>query len=104
MRRAQHKESKHVIALKTYDKKNLVEKEPQMAVHREINTLSDMWHQNIMKLHEVIDQRTHVHLVMELCEGSSLFHLIKKLPNQRLPEDQCKQIFRQLVSATAYMH
>ena len=81
MRRAQHKESKHVIALKTYDKKNLVEKEPQMAVHREINTLSDMWHQNIMKLHEVIDQRTHVHLVMELCEGSSLFHLIKKLPN-----------------------
>ena len=81
VRRAQHKESKHVIALKTYDKKNLVEKEPQMAVHREINTLSDMWHQNIMKLHEVIDQRTHVHLVMELCEGSSLFHLIKKLPN-----------------------
>jgi serine/threonine protein kinase len=52
-----------------------------MAVQREINTLSDLWHPNIMKLHEVIDQRTHVHLVMELCNGMSIYHLIKKQPN-----------------------
>lgn len=49
-----------------------------MAVHREINALSDLWHPNIMKLHEVIDQRTHVHLIMELCLGKSIYHLIKK--------------------------
>ena len=34
-----------------------------------------------MKLHEVVDMRTHVHLVMELCQGSSIFHHIKKMPD-----------------------
>lgn len=75
-----------------------------MAVHREINTLSDLWHPNIMKLHEVVDMRTHVHLIMELCQGSSIFHHIKKMPDQRLPADQCKHIFKQLVRGIAYMH
>jgi serine/threonine protein kinase len=55
VRRATHKETQFTIALKTYEKKNLAEKEPQLAVQREINTLSDLWHPNIMKLHEVID-------------------------------------------------
>ena len=35
-------------------------------------------HENIVSLYEVIDSRTHVHLVMELCEGKSLYHIIKK--------------------------
>lgn len=55
VRRATHRESKHVIAIKTYEKKNLMDKETQVAVHREINTLSDLWHPTIMKLHEVVD-------------------------------------------------
>ena len=74
------------------------------AVHREIDTLTDLWHPNLMKLHEVIDQRTHVHLIMELCLGMSIFHHIKKQPDQRLPENICKQIFRQVISGVAYMH
>ena len=81
VRRAVHKVTKHVIAIKTYDKKNLQDRETQMAVQREINTLSDLWHPNIMKLHEVVDQRTHVHLVMEMCQGMSIYHHIKKIPD-----------------------
>ena len=34
----------------------------------------------------------------------SVYHHIKKLKDQRLPEDTCKHIFKQLVRATAYMH
>ena len=83
-----------MIAIKTYEKKNLTDKDAQMAVHNEINTLSELWHPNIMKLHEVIDMRSHVHLIMEICPGSSIFHNIKKLPDQRLPEETCKSIFK----------
>jgi serine/threonine protein kinase len=57
-----------------------------------------------MCLYEVIDQRTHVHLVMELCSGMPLFHVVKKLPDQRMPEDSCRIIFRQLMLAIGYMH
>mgnify|MGYP006093796527 CR=1 FL=1 len=42
-----------------------------------------------MGLYEVVDSRTQVHLVMELCQGTNLFHLIKKRkPDQRLPEKE----------------
>lgn len=47
-----------------------------------------------MRLHEVIDQRTQVHLVMELCTGMPIFHHIKKLPGSRYPEETCKVVFR----------
>jgi serine/threonine protein kinase len=70
-----------VVALKTYDKKNLKNEQAQNAVQSEITTLSDLYHVNIMRLHEVIDQRTQVHLVMELCPGMPIFHHVKKLPD-----------------------
>jgi serine/threonine protein kinase len=43
------------VAIKTYEKKNLNDKEAAEAVHREINTLSDLYHPNIMTLFEVVD-------------------------------------------------
>ena len=66
-----------------------------------------MDHPNVMSLHEVIDSRTHVHLVMELCQGKNLYHLMKKSREQAapgLPENTVKSIFGQIVSAVAYMH
>lgn len=41
---------------------------------------------------------------MECCSGSSIFHHIKKQPDQRLPEEACKHIFKQLMAGVAYMH
>ena len=55
MRRAIHIDTKAIIALKTYEKKNLKLNEAKNAVHSEINTLSELHHPNIMRLHEVID-------------------------------------------------
>jgi serine/threonine protein kinase len=58
-----------------------------------------------MRLYEVIDTRTHVHLVMELCHGKSLHHFVKKKkPDSRISEPEAAPIFRQIVSAVAYMH
>ena len=45
-----------------------------------------------------------MHLIMELCQGMSIYHHIKKQPDQRLPESVCRHIFRQVVSGVAYMH
>ena len=107
MRRSVHKTTGHVVALKTYDKKNLIDPLASKALHKEIFILAHMDHQNIMSLHEVIDTRTHVHLVMELCQGKNLYHLVKKErngPSPGLPESEVGPIFAQIVSAVAYMH
>ena len=34
----------------------------------------------------------------------SIYHHIKKMPDQRLPEEVCKHIFKQLLRGIAYMH
>ncbi len=47
-----------------------------------------------MALFEVIDTRMNVNLIMELCNGKSLYHYIKKKDNMRLPEELCRVIFR----------
>jgi MAP/microtubule affinity-regulating kinase len=100
-----HKDSSFSVAIKTYDKRHLI-KDPnaQEALHKEILTLSQSDHPNVMGLFEVIDTRMNVNLVMELCNGKSLYHYIKKKDSMRLPEEECRTIFRQVVSAVAYLH
>ena len=55
--------------------------------------LSRLEHPNIMGLYEVIDTRANVNLIMEMCNGKSLYHYIKKKPKQNLPEEECRTIF-----------
>jgi serine/threonine protein kinase len=88
-----HKPTGFTVAIKTYDKKNLTNAQANRAVHSEIDTLADLNHPNIMRLFEVIDERKQVHLVMELCKGVPLQHLVKKQPQQRLEESVCRTIF-----------
>ena len=57
-----------------------------------------------MALYEVIDTRTNVNLIMELCQGKSLYHHIKKKSGTKMEEHDLRKIFRQLVDAVAYLH
>lgn len=67
-----------------------------------------------MKLFDVIDQKTHVHLVMELCPGKSLITHIERFGEAHklssttyiyyLREKEALRIFRQILSAVKYMH
>ena len=105
VKRVTHKKTGHVVALKIYEKKNLQNETASLALHREIYVLASIYHPNIMRLYEVIDSRTHVHLVMELCHGKSLYHFIKKRkPDGRIPEAEAATIFKQVVSAISFMH
>lgn len=67
VKRVIHKDSQYTLALKTYEKKHLTDKQAQDALHQEILVLSQIEHPNIMTLFEVIDTRQNVSLVMELC-------------------------------------
>lgn len=64
--------------MKVYEKKSLLEGLASQCLQQEIYILALLKHESIVALHEVIDSRMHVHLVMELCEGKSLNHLLKK--------------------------
>jgi MAP/microtubule affinity-regulating kinase len=104
VKRCVHKATGHVLALKTYEKRNLQMEEASTSLHREIYMLANLRHENVMRLYEVVDCRTQVHLVMELCGGRNLYHHIKRRPQQRLPEKEAAFVYRQIISAMAYMH
>jgi serine/threonine protein kinase len=68
-----------VLGLKSYNKQQLLGGHEQM-VHNEINSLAVLRSPHIMRLYEVVDEYSKVHLVIELCPGVAMHHLLKKGP------------------------
>lgn len=66
----------------------------------EFTILKQCDHPNIVKIYEVLENETHVFLIMEYCEGGELLSFIKA----GLNETQAVDIIRQAASAIAYIH
>lgn len=72
----------------------------------EINILSKIDHQNIIRLFEIYEDAKYIYLIMEMCTGGELFdriinHINK---NQMFTEREAASIFKQLMSAICYCH
>lgn len=59
-------------------------------------------HENIVRLHELLEDEASVHLVMDYCAGGDLFDYIAH--QKRLSEKETAQIFKQLVTAVNALH
>ena len=70
-------------------------------IKREINIMSRLNHQHIVKLHEIMATKTKIYFVMEFVKGGELF---AKIAKGRFSEDLSRKYFRQLVSAVGYCH
>lgn len=76
--------------------------ESEIKVHREINSLRDLSHPNIVSLVEVLKSDKYIGIVLEYASGGDLFEYI--LQHKYLKEDYAKKLFAQLVSGVDYMH
>lgn len=65
VKQALHSETGFVLAIKVYEKFNLMEPQRKKSVAREINILRKLQHRNIMRLYDVIDTPRQLYLVME---------------------------------------
>lgn len=65
-------------------------------VKNEINYLSIMSHENIIKLKDFFEDKNKFYIVLEKCEGGELFYKIVK--NKCLLESESIQIVRQVLS------
>lgn len=57
---------------------------------------------NIVSLHQVLSSSKHLYMVMDLVTGGELFDLVAA--KKRLPEDQARSFFQQLVDGVEYCH
>jgi len=65
--------------------------------HRRMN------HPHVIKVHEVIERKSNMYIVMELVTGGDLFdYTVKSQP--RLPEREARRIFQQIVAGVEHIH
>ncbi|CAB3361411.1 Hypothetical predicted protein [Cloeon dipterum] len=98
---AHHQLTKERVAIKVLDKNKLDQKTRKM-LDREIETLESMNHPNIIRLYEVVETYTRIHLVTEYAFSGELYTRVTNAG--KLAERDAKPIFAQLVSAIDYMH
>lgn len=104
VRLAQHNETSKKVAIKTYDKYQIIDPTKRANMLREIEILKKLDHPNIIKLYETVDTPKHFHLVLEYVSGLSLYTYIKSKPNSCLDETEAKRIFKQILGALDYCH
>ncbi|XP_006143809.1 maternal embryonic leucine zipper kinase isoform X2 [Tupaia chinensis] len=89
-----------MVAIKIMDKTALGNDLPR--IKTEIDALKNLRHQHICQLYHVLETTNKIFMVLEYCPGGELFDYI--ISQDRLSEEEARVVFRQIVSAVAYVH
>lgn len=98
---AQHKITKDFRCIKKISKSNF-SKDEEESIMNEIQILRETDHPNILRVMEFFQNEKNLFLVMEKLEGGELFNRI--IEQKRISERESRSIFRQIMSAVAYLH
>lgn len=91
------------LACKSIAKDRLVTEDDLRSVKLEIEIMSRLsGHPNVVELKAVYEEERYVHIVMELCAGGELFHLLEKCG--RFSEPQARILFLQLMEVVMFCH
>ncbi|KAG2466712.1 NIM1 kinase, partial [Polypterus senegalus] len=93
--------TKEKVAIKILDKTKLDQK-TQRLLSREISSMEKLHHPNIIRLYEVVETLSKLHLIMEYAGGGELFAKISM--EGKLSNTNSKMVFSQILSAVKHMH
>jgi len=98
---ALHVASGRLVAIKTFNKKNLKKKNAKQKIKNEIEMLSKLRHPFISQILDSFETDTHIFIVMEYICGDLLGFIRKR---GKLSEPVSKIIFKQLIEGLKYIH
>lgn len=101
---------KHAIDINTNEefcckiisKKRIIGKDMEIRFEKEVRILQQLSHQGVVTLYDIIKDSINYYLFMELCPNGTLFDFI--VSKSKIPEDEAKYIFKQIVIALKYIH
>ena len=73
----------------------------------EVSILRNIYHKNIVKIEDLKKTKNHYYIIMEYCNGGSLYNNLEKYMTKYekpFPEKVVQHLMRQIVSALYYLH
>lgn len=101
-----HRRSGNMLAVKVIDKRRvaLMFNELLTQFRQEVEVLRVLSHPHIIRLFEVFESDTTLHVITEYVQGGELFDYLVERPDRLLSEAEASGIIRQVAWALAYMH
>lgn len=96
------KRAKHRGTGKDFAVKTITKTVDQKIITTEIGILLNIRHENIIKLYEIFETPTHIHMVLELVTGGELFERI--VDRGYYSERDAAEALRQILDALDYVH
>ena len=97
-----HRITQKKVAIKVLDKNKIESKDDLERIIREMQILTEMEHQNVIKVFKIYEEEANFSIIMEYCEGGELFNYIVK--NKRLSEKESSYFFYQIINGIEYIH
>mmetsp|Transcript_18646 Transcript_18646/g.56351 ORF Transcript_18646/g.56351 Transcript_18646/m.56351 type:complete len:723 (+) Transcript_18646:282-2450(+) len=91
-------------AMKTLEKREMVERNKVMRVLTEERILGAVDHPFLAHLYATIQTDTHLHFLMQYCGGGELYGLLMSQPNKRLLESHMRFYVAEILLALQYLH
>ncbi|KAK9905733.1 hypothetical protein WJX75_005338 [Coccomyxa subellipsoidea] len=91
-------------AMKTLEKAEMLERNKVMRVLTEAKILSVVDHPFLASLYGTIVTDTHLHFLMQICEGGELYALLTSQPSKRFKESHVRFYTAEVLIALQYLH
>nr|AML76899.1 putative LOV domain-containing protein [Ettlia oleoabundans] len=96
--------SHHRFALKSLEKREMLERNKVGRVRTEEAILSKVDHPFLATLYGTLQTDTHLHFLLEYCSSGELYALLNSQPNKRLKEDVVRFYACEVLLALQYLH
>lgn len=99
---AVHVETNEQYGCKIISKKRLLGNDMENRFEKEVRILQKLRHSKIATLYDLLKDSINYYLILELCPNGTLFDYI--VSKNKIPENEAKYIFKQIVVALKYIH
>ncbi|CAM6013623.1 unnamed protein product [Sphagnum balticum] len=97
---ATHSLTGQKVAIKIMNRHKM--KDMEEKVRRELKVMQVVMHPHIVRMYEIIETHSDIYVVMEYVESGDLFDYI--VLNGRLPEEEARHFFQQIIAGVEYCH
>eukprot|EP00873_Tetraselmis_striata_P009108 jgi/Tetstr1/429372/TSEL_019286.t1 len=94
----------HEFAMKSLDKKEMIERNKIGRVQTEQAILASVDHPFLATLYCTLDTPSHLHFILQICAGGELYGLLNAQPKKRLREAHVRFYIAEVLLALQYLH